>query len=477
MLAVAIAAAAGWLGLYAGCAAATGDRRLRRGIRRIRLPIGPSDLADPALVNLVTTGCRLDGAAFAGTILQLRSLRLLTLSEPEPGRLWCAPTGEGADELGLASYEQLVLADVTRQFAGAGGAPFEALADLCFADVMGVWIPFEKAVRAEGRRRGLTWAQLPRPAVALLLVAALPVAGLAVAAAGDHNSTWWVGAGLVGLVVLGILVWLTGMLARGDRLTPVGAALAAWAIRAAQATPLADGDLGRVALMVATDGAPPVPGLPWIRRGDVRRGGHRGPMTSAATPEAPARAPGQAWSLRDGEWRLVPVDPRRASPRMVSAVLLAGSVVAFLAAVGGYDGYRTLQPSTVWILLPAGLLTGSMALAVAGVRAAAHLRAVPAEVTFDGHVIARWTEEGSGGGAKATTVTRWFLALDDGERVWPLDVGQAAAGRLPLGARIRARIAPRSMRLLDLAPLGPEGDVLPSQPGDGARRAERSESR
>ena len=126
MLAIAIVAAAGWLTLYAGCAAVTheggwgGRRDLRRGMRRFRLPSGPPDLADPALVNLVTTGCQLYGAAFAATILQLGSRRVLAISEPEPGQLWCTPTREGAGDLDLAAYERLVLADVTRQFAEAG---------------------------------------------------------------------------------------------------------------------------------------------------------------------------------------------------------------------------------------------------------------------------------------------------------------------------------------------------------------------
>ncbi len=469
MLATAVVAAACWLALYAGCAAVTSDRHLRRGMRRFRLPGGPPDLADPALVNLVTTGCQLDGAAFAATILQLGSRRVLAISEPEPGRLWCAPTREGAGDLGLAAYERLVLADVTRQFAEAGGAPFEALAEMCFADVKAVWDPFEEAVRAEGRRRGLTRARLPTAAVALLLVTALAVAGFAAAAVGDHNSTWWVGAGFAGIIAAGIQVWLTGVLGRGDRLTPAGAAVAAWAIRmAAQAAPLAGGDPGRLALVAATDGAPPVPGQPQIRRGDVRQGGHRGSMTTAATPERLAQAPKQAWSSRDGQWRLVPVGPRRESPRMVSAALLAGSAVAFLAALGSYDGYHTLQMTAAWILVPAGLLAGSAAMAVAGVRAVARWLALPAEVSFDGQVIARWTEEGSDGGENSNTVTYWCLALDDGERAWTFDVGQAALRRFPLGARIRARIAPRSMRLLDLALIGPEGDILPGQPRWGA---------
>jgi hypothetical protein len=221
---------------------------------------------------------------------------------------------------------------------------------------------------------------------------------------------------------------------------------------------------GRLALAVATDGGPPVPGLEHIRRGDVREGGHRGSMTTAATPEQLARAPKQAWSSLDGQWRLVPVGPRRESPRMISGGLLAGSLVAFLAAAGSYDGYRVLQMSPGWILLPAGLLAGSIALAVAGVRAVARWLALPTEVSFIGQVIARWIEESSDGGENNSTVTHWCLALDDGQRAWTFDVGQAAFGQFPLGARIRARIAPRSMRLLDLAIVGPEGEILPGQP-------------
>src|SRR5690348_14978896 len=55
MVAIAIAAAAGWLALFWGCAAVTSDRRLSSRMRRFRLAGGPPDLGDPALVNLVTT--------------------------------------------------------------------------------------------------------------------------------------------------------------------------------------------------------------------------------------------------------------------------------------------------------------------------------------------------------------------------------------------------------------------------------------
>ena len=122
MVAIAIVAAAGWLALYLGCAAVTsaggrgGRRGLRRGLRRPRLDGGPPDLGDPALVNLVTSGCQLDGAAFAATILHLGSRRILALTEREPGGLWCAPARESAGDLDLAAYERLVRQWGDRQF-------------------------------------------------------------------------------------------------------------------------------------------------------------------------------------------------------------------------------------------------------------------------------------------------------------------------------------------------------------------------
>jgi hypothetical protein len=465
MLAIAITAAAGWLALYLGCAAVTSDRRIRRGMRRLRLDGGPPDLGDPALVNLVTTGCQLDGAAFAATVLHLGSRGVLALTEPEPGGLWCAPAREEAGEEDLTAYERLVLDDVTRQFAEAGGAPFQALADMCFADVKGIWDPFEEAVRAAGRQRGLTRARLPNTALAVLYAGGTAVAALAAAAVGEASSIGLASASFVGLAVVVALAALTGLLGRNDRLTVAGAALAAWAARVtAEQAPPGITEPGRLALGVATDGGPPVPALEHIRRGDVRAGGHRGSMTTAATPDLLARAPKQAWSSRDGQWRLVPVGPRRESPRMVSGALLAGSAGAFLAALGSYDGYQTLQMSPVWALLPAGLVAGSAALAVAGARAVARWLALPAEVSFDGQVIARWIDESSDGGENSNTGTYRCLALDDGQRSWTFDVGSVAFAQFPLGARIRARIAPRSMRLLDLAVIGPEGEMLPGQP-------------
>src|ERR1051326_8021544 len=84
MAGIAIAAGAAWFALYLGCALATADRGGRRGPRRARQMKGdgeaggrPPDLGDPALVNLVTTGCRLNAAAFAATVLDLSARGVL----------------------------------------------------------------------------------------------------------------------------------------------------------------------------------------------------------------------------------------------------------------------------------------------------------------------------------------------------------------------------------------------------------------
>ncbi len=46
-----------------------------------------------ALVNLVVTGGRLDGAAYAATILDLAARGQLDITEPAPGRLECGLPG------------------------------------------------------------------------------------------------------------------------------------------------------------------------------------------------------------------------------------------------------------------------------------------------------------------------------------------------------------------------------------------------
>ena len=83
---LAIAAAAVWLLAFGWCAAVT---------RRPALPADTAGLGPglqpekPALVNLAATRCRLNGAAYPATILDLAAAGHLAVAEREPGQLWC----------------------------------------------------------------------------------------------------------------------------------------------------------------------------------------------------------------------------------------------------------------------------------------------------------------------------------------------------------------------------------------------------
>ena len=129
-------------------------------------------------MNLVTTQGRLDGAAYAATVLDLGSRGELVITEPAPGRLECelppsarassarassarassarASSGRasgGRGSGGLAGFEDLVLGEARRQ-AGHGPLPFEVLAESAAADAPGLWASFEQAVREAGGSAG-----------------------------------------------------------------------------------------------------------------------------------------------------------------------------------------------------------------------------------------------------------------------------------------------------------------------------------
>jgi hypothetical protein len=82
---IAAGAALAWLASYVGCVALTGI-----GPRGGRPVPGQLPDAPPALVNLVVTGARLDGAAYPATILDLAAQGQLVITETGPGALCCA---------------------------------------------------------------------------------------------------------------------------------------------------------------------------------------------------------------------------------------------------------------------------------------------------------------------------------------------------------------------------------------------------
>src|SRR5215472_6773704 len=154
---LAIAAAGLWLLAFGWSAVVTSRLRPRAAAGVPGPGLAPGK---PALVNLSVTGCRLNGAAYPATILDLAAGGYLTISERVPGRLWCGVPASCPPGTGLARSERLVLA-AARALAGGRGAPLEALAESCASDVRRRWGPFKRAVRAEGRRAGITRRRLP----------------------------------------------------------------------------------------------------------------------------------------------------------------------------------------------------------------------------------------------------------------------------------------------------------------------------
>jgi hypothetical protein len=482
--ALAIAAAGLWLLAVGWCAVVTSRPRPPAGAEDPEMAPGRS-----ALVNLSVTRCRLNGAAYPATILDLAAGGYLAITERGPGQLWCDMPASTPADTGLARSERLVLAGV-RALAAGDGAPFEALAESCASDVRGRWDPFERAVRAEGRQAGITRPRLPVTARIALYGGAAGVGALAFAAVHTvPGAGLWAPAAAAFLAVAAP-AYLVHWLGRQDQLTAHGSAVAAWADRAvadigdlaaADSGNRAVADSGNGAVADAGDGAVadvaaagpagagrppglvaaaspsglrqlaqavaagapvPVPGATpglasGIRPGPGRAGARRGIPGQLARTSRPAAA----WSSFGGQWRLVRIGP--ASSTRIHPVfwLVLAAWLALIAYVS------TLLPGPAGVLVPAVLAVGSVAAVAGGARGLAAWRARPAETSFPAQVIARWVEHRSANDNDAS-VTR--IALDDGERSWSFDVRGAASGQLALGDRVIVRASPRSGKLLSL---------------------------
>jgi hypothetical protein len=482
---LAIAAAGLWLLAFGRCAAVTSRARPRAGAA----DPGPGPAPDkPALVNLSVTRCRLNGAAYPATILDLAAGGYLVISEREPGQLWCGGPASPPADTGLARSERLVLAGVRALTAG-DGAPFEALAESCASDVRGRWDPFERAVRAEGRQAGITRPRVPVTARILLYAGAAGVGVLAFAAVRTlPGAGLWAPAATALLAVV-VPAYLVHWLGRQDRLTAHGSAVAGWADRAvADVAATAGGNVADVANMaairpvctgqatgpVAVDspaglrqlaqavaaGAPvPVPGAtPGLATGIRPRPGPAGARRGISRPFAGAARPSAAWSSFGGQWRLVRIGPASSTRLHPAFWLVLAAWLALIAYV------TTLLPGPAGVLVPAVLAVGSAAAVAGGVRGLAAWRTRPAETSFPAQVIARWVEHRSASDDHSS-VTR--IALDDGERSWSFDVRGATSGQLALGDRVTVRASPRSGKLLSLVadPGERRGTAAPGPPG------------
>jgi len=444
---LAIAVAAAWLLVFGWCSVVTSRPALRAGIA----DPGPGlASAKPALVNLSVTQGRLNGAAYPATILDLAVGGYLTISERVPGQLWCDVPRFSPPGTGLARSEQLVLTGAWA-LAGGRGAPFEALADSCAGDARGRWDPFERAVRAEGRRAGITRPRMPAVA-RLLLYAGAGAVGAAVFAAvyGRSHSGLWAPAATAFFAFIVLAYWARSV-GRQDRLTAHGSALGAWAARAAGDIAAAGGtpslepaELSRLARAVAVGAPVQIPGASLglttgVRPGRGRAGACAG---SSGQPHGTPR-PSSAWSSFGGQWRLVRIGPASFMRIHPAFWLVLAAWLALMAYVS------SLLPAPAGLLVPAGLAVGSAVAAVGGTRGLAARLARPAEATFQARVIARWVEH------TGTTNDDDYIsciAVDDGERSWSFDVTGEASGRLAPGDTVTVRASPRSGKLLGLMP-------------------------
>jgi hypothetical protein len=211
---------------------------------------------------------------------------------------------------------------------------------------------------------------------------------------------------------------------------------------------------GVLARAVAAGALVPVPGV----SPGLAAGVHPGRGTAPSAQSAQTPRPAAAWSSFGGQWRLVKIGTTSYLRLHPAAWLPLAVVLAVLAFA------TSLLPSPFGQLLPLLLAAGAAVAAVAGVRGLAAQLATPAEVSFQGQVIARWVER------RGNDDSDWdapCIAVDDGERSWSFEVSDAAFGQLALGDTVAVRASPRTGQLLSLVPLrhgADRGVAAPGQP-------------
>jgi hypothetical protein len=427
----------------------------------------------PALVNLAVTRCAPSAAAYYATILELAARGFLAVrpgggpsgspsGNPGPGTLHVELAEPPAGAPPLAGYERQVLADMRARLEDTGGAPFEAVAEACTVDVHGTWAPFEAGLRAAARRQGICRPLLPstrRTALrACAITAVIGPAAFIVDRLAQRTGLGEPGFAAVAAVVL---FWVAlGWLSRQDRLTAVGAALAARARRdrSALAASAASWDdpapraLRQRALAVAAGVPEAVPGP---RRPGARR--RRRMRSSARRPDGKQR-PTEVWSSFSGSWRLVRIESGERLGMTSGFALLGGAawlgLISYAVSIPGGTGP-----------LPAILAGGAVLAAGLGVRRIIMMAAIPRTASFGAQVIARWHEESE---SENTSSTVSYIAVDDGQRAWTFS-GAELFSRVALGDLATVTVNPRSRTLIELTVTGrPRADAVTGrEPGAG----------
>ena len=457
----AIAAVAAWLACFAACAAfcRTGRARITAagaGRRRDeRLAYQP-----PALLSLAASGGKLTAGAYSATVLDLAARGHLEFAG-HAGNQWYRLPAAPVSRAGLLDFEVMVLRDAASTLSGTDGAPLDALTGACWADPQGRWDPFEQAVRAEARRRGLTGPGVPAALRALLQAGAFGVAVLTYLAvhARSHGGLW-----VPSITAFFALVtpscWL-GNLAGKHRLSRAGKALS----RQAAAQP-ADPTAG----LAWQPGAAEYGGQPGMpehgsQPGTAEHGGqpvrHRprprpGPGPGKDAQPSKAGRPATAWSSLSGEWRQVEIEPVGTPLRASPAFLLAAAVWA-----GVLSFATSLIPDPAGFVFASSLAAAAVILAATAMRIHTQRLALPAITEFDGQVIARWIETV---GEDNTEIQ--CIAVDDGSRARSFEIKGGTFSHYATGIRVRVRLSPRTRKLLDLTVEGP-----PAMPAAGAQES------
>jgi hypothetical protein len=397
------------------------------------------------------TSCKPGTAAYGSTILDLAARGYLGVSK-HPTGLWLTYNEVAAGYTPLGGYEQRVLDAMHGRLKSTGGAPFTVLAEACKVDVSGTWTPFEESLRKEAKRRGICRGMIPMTA-ATASVAAVTTAAVATFTAlivvsrahSSHGAA--IGAGIAAAVIFPLV--LAGIGYR-DRLTPLGAGLAARWARARQelaANPAvwgfgAEGSTPdenqlmyqRRAFAAALD----IPGA----GGGPIAAGHTLPGKVRGGAPSETRMPTEAWSSFTGDWRLVKIK------KTARAGMGRGIGMLIVAAWLGFIAWVLTIPSGTE---PFPLVIGAVAILIGvnGAAAVAKVAAIPTRATFDAQVIARWYETESSDEGSSSTIP-WFAA-DSGTQAWTFSGDPAE--RVGLEDVVRLTINPRTAGLIDMTVL------------------------
>src|SRR5918992_1456643 len=238
-----------------------------------RLAVGEES---PAVVSLLANRLRLDRVTLPATVLDLAARGWYRLDEGGPDRILCRQlrhqvrTGDG-----LAPYERRVLDHIATRMGPDGVAPASALLE----DAANWSDEFEREIRAEARRLGLTRDRWPRGARSLYRLAALAPGGFVAVAVlqGSHSK---LAAAASGCLAWGVLAFGFDSVLHGEQKTPAGRAAAAYwgGVRAALRS---DAALATLSPAAITALSPPPRDGAWSSSGGgwrlVRTGGHGGP--------------------------------------------------------------------------------------------------------------------------------------------------------------------------------------------------------